>query len=143
MTPKTNTEKTNLHPRINTDFRYDFKVLIEIPQLKSHVSINEHRIETIDFSSDPAVKSLNKALLISYYDIQNWDIQQLSLPSHSWKSGLYSLYSRFTSKCNNGIIPKGNAVQGLDIGVGANCIYPIGNVEYGWSFVGTDIDESD
>jgi 23S rRNA (adenine1618-N6)-methyltransferase len=31
---------------------------------------------------------------------------------------------------------------GLDIGIGANCIYPIiGNHAYGWSFVGTDIDE--
>ena len=29
----------------------------------------------------------------------------------------------------------------LDIGVGANCIYPIiGHVEYGWMFVGSDID---
>ena len=29
----------------------------------------------------------------------------------------------------------------LDIGVGANCIYPIiGHTEYGWTFVGTDID---
>jgi 23S rRNA (adenine1618-N6)-methyltransferase len=32
----------------------------------------------------------------------------------------------------------------LDIGVGANCIYPIiGNAEYGWSFVGTDMMKSD
>jgi 23S rRNA A1618 N6-methylase RlmF len=31
--------------------------------------------------------------------------------------------------------PKGHTVQGLDIGIGANCIYPIiGNAEYGWSF---------
>ena len=36
----------------------------------------------------------------------------------------------------------GETVQGLDIGVGANCIYPIlGNTIYEWSFVGTDIDE--
>lgn len=29
----------------------------------------------------------------------------------------------------------------LDIGVGANCIYPIiGQTEYGWTFVGSDID---
>jgi 23S rRNA (adenine1618-N6)-methyltransferase len=76
MTPKTITEKTNLHPNQHR-FRYDFRVLIEkCPELKSHVSINEHRIETIDFS-DPAVKSLNKALLISYYDIQNWIFQQI------------------------------------------------------------------
>jgi 23S rRNA (adenine1618-N6)-methyltransferase len=30
----------------------------------------------------------------------------------------------------------------LDIGIGANCIYPIGNAEYGWSFVGTDIEKA-
>jgi 23S rRNA (adenine1618-N6)-methyltransferase len=46
------------------------------------------------------------------------------------------------AESNNGIIPKGHGIQGLDIGIGANCIYPIiGNAEYGWSFVGTDIDE--
>ena len=29
----------------------------------------------------------------------------------------------------------------MDIGVGANCVYPIiGNSTYGWSFIGTDID---
>jgi 23S rRNA (adenine1618-N6)-methyltransferase len=49
MTPKTITEKTNLHPRNQHRFRYDFD---NIPELKSHVSINEHSIETIDFS-DP------------------------------------------------------------------------------------------
>jgi 23S rRNA (adenine1618-N6)-methyltransferase len=44
---------------------------------------------------------------------------------------------------HNGIIPEGETVQGLDIGIGANCIYPIlGNTIYGWSFVGTDIDEN-
>jgi 23S rRNA (adenine1618-N6)-methyltransferase len=33
-------------------------------------------------------------------------------------------------------------VRGLDIGVGANCIYPlIGNKVYGWQFVGSDIDK--
>ncbi|MBP6551617.1 MAG: RlmF-related methyltransferase, partial [Flavobacterium sp.] len=42
----------------------------------------------------------------------------------------------------NGIIPEGENVQVLDIGIGANCIYPLlGNAVYGWSFVGTDIDE--
>jgi len=42
---------------------------------------------------------------------------------------------------NQNMIPTGEAIMGLDIGVGANCIYPIlGNSEYGWSFVATDID---
>ena len=38
---------------------------------------------------------------------------------------------------------KGEDIHGLDVGIGANCIYPIiGNSVYGWSFVGTDVDES-
>ena len=38
-------------------------------------------------------------------------------------------------------IPTGNQIKCLDIGVGANCVYPIiGNKEYGWSFIGADID---
>ena len=43
---------------------------------------------------------------------------------------------------NNGSIPTSETIQGLDIGVGANCIYPIlGNAIYNWTFVGTDTDE--
>jgi 23S rRNA (adenine1618-N6)-methyltransferase len=36
----------------------------------------------------------------------------------------------------------GNNIRVLDVGVGANCIYPIIGVhEYNWNFVGSDIDE--
>jgi 23S rRNA (adenine1618-N6)-methyltransferase len=39
------------------------------------------------------------------------------------------------------VIPRGETVRVLDIGVGANIIYPlIGTHEYGWQFVGADID---
>jgi 23S rRNA (adenine1618-N6)-methyltransferase len=42
---------------------------------------------------------------------------------------------------NGGKIPKGKQIKCLNIGVGANCIYPIiGNQEYGGSFVGADVD---
>jgi 23S rRNA (adenine1618-N6)-methyltransferase len=42
---------------------------------------------------------------------------------------------------NFGKIPSGEKIKCLDIGVGANCVYPIiGNKEYGWSFVGSEID---
>ncbi len=38
-------------------------------------------------------------------------------------------------------VPRGPSVVLLDIGVGANCIYPIlGVSEYGWRFIGSDID---
>ncbi|NGY38217.1 23S rRNA (adenine(1618)-N(6))-methyltransferase RlmF [Flavobacterium sp. XN-5] len=144
MTTKTNTEKTNLHPRNQHRFRYDFKLLIEnSPALKKYVSINEHKIETIDFSDPEAVKALNKALLITNYDIKNWDIPANYLcPPIPGRADYIHYIADLLASSNNGIIPKGNVIQGLDIGIGANCIYPlIGNVEYGWSFVGTDIDE--
>jgi 23S rRNA (adenine1618-N6)-methyltransferase len=42
---------------------------------------------------------------------------------------------------NYGKIPLGSTIKCLEIGVGANCVYPIiGNKEYGWSFAGADID---
>jgi len=45
------------------------------------------------------------------------------------------------SESNGGEIPRGKSVRVLDIGVGANCIYPlIGHATYGWQFVGTDVD---
>ena len=44
---------------------------------------------------------------------------------------------------NSGEIPRGRAVRGLDVGVGAACIYPLlGHAEYGWSFVGSDVDDA-
>ena len=38
------------------------------------------------------------------------------------------------------MIPKN--IKAWDVGVGANCIYPlIGQAEYGWSFIGSEIDQ--
>lgn len=144
MKQKTITEKTNLHPRNLDRFGYDFDQLIQItPELESFVSINEHGIKTIDFSNPEAVKSLNKALLALHFNIQNWDIptNYLCPPIPGRADYIHSIADLLAST-NNGIIPEGETVQGLDIGIGANCIYPIiGNSTYGWSFVGTDIDE--
>ncbi len=138
------TEKTNLHPRNLHKSRYDFDLLCKNDsKLKSFVAINEHNIETIDFSNPEAVKSLNNALLLTYYDIQGWDIPKNYLcPPIPGRADYIHYIADLLAGNNNGIIPEGDEVQGLDIGVGANCIYPlIGNSVYGWSFVGTDIDE--
>lgn len=141
---KTSTEKINLHPRNQHRFGYDFEQLIvKCPELKAFVAINEYEIETIDFSNPKAVKALNKALLSSNYDIQNWDIPEnyLCPPIPGRVDYIHYLADLLASK-NNGIVPEGENIQVLDIGIGANCIYPIlGNAVYGWSFVGTEIDE--
>jgi len=145
MKPTKNTEKTNLHPRNLHRFGYDFEQLIKnCPELGNFVSTNEHNIETIDFSNPAAVKSLNKALLIANYSIQDWDIPANFLcPPIPGRADYIHYLADLLATTNNGVIPEGETVQGLDIGVGANCIYPIiGNSIYGWSFVGTDIDEN-
>ena len=144
MKAKNTSEKTTLHLRNPHRFRYDFEQLISAcSDLKNFVFTNEHKVETIDFSNPEAVKALNKALLISNYDIQNWDIPANYLcPPIPGRADYIHYIADLLATSNNGIIPEGETVAGLDIGIGANCIYPIiGNVAYGWSFVGTDIDE--
>lgn len=139
-----NTIKSNLHPRNQHRLRYDFKQLIKLsPDLKSFVAVNEHGVETIDFSNAEAVKALNNALLITYYDIKNWDIPKDYLcPPIPGRADYIHYLADLLASSNNGVVPVGEAILGLDIGVGANCIYPIlGNAIYNWSFVGTDIDE--
>jgi 23S rRNA (adenine1618-N6)-methyltransferase len=145
MTPKSNIEKSNLHPRNFHRLGYDFEKLMQhCPTLKDFVFINEHQIETIDFSNPKAVKTLNNALLIQYYNIQNWDIPKDYLcPPIPGRADYIHYIADLLAATNNGNIPQGENIQGLDIGLGANCIYPIlGNAIYDWSFVGTDIDEN-
>ena len=154
MKAKTNSEKTNLHPRNLDRFGYNFEQLINVsPELQQFVAVNQHDIDssdseqakqTIDFSNPEAVKELNRALLIHHYNIQDWDIPQNYLcPPIPGRADYLHYIADLLATTNNGIIPEGELVQGLDIGIGANCIYPIiGNSAYGWSFVGTDIDEN-
>lgn len=142
MKAENNSQKDNLHPRNLHRSRYDFELLISnCPELKAFISINKHGIETVDFSNPLAVKTLNKALLQTYYDIQNWDIPKNYLcPPIPGRADYIHYLADLLAETNNGKIPEGNSVMGLDIGTGANLIYPIlGNSIYNWSFVATDI----
>lgn len=145
MKSKPSSEKTTLHPRNPHRFRYDFeKLTATLPELQNYIFTNEHGIETIDFSNPEAVKALNKALLLSDYGIANWDIPQGYLcPPIPGRADYIHYIADLLASSNNGIVPEGESVIGLDIGIGSNCIYPIiGNTSYNWSFVGTDIDEN-
>ncbi|MSP84393.1 MAG: 23S rRNA (adenine(1618)-N(6))-methyltransferase RlmF [Flavobacteriaceae bacterium] len=142
---KITTEKVNLHPRNKHRFGYDFEQLIKCcPNLKDFVFTNQYETQTIDFSIPEVVKLLNKALLISEYDITNWDIPRNYLcPPLPGRADYIHYIADLLTESNNGILPEGDNIQGLDIGIGSNCIYPIiGNSVYNWSFVGTDIDEN-
>lgn len=134
--------KTELHPRNRHRNPYDFKQLIKgCPDLAEFVTINSYGNESIDFTNPIAVKTLNKAILKVFYNI-TWDIPEHFLcPPIPGRADYIHYIADLLGISNKGIIPQGKQVHILDIGVGANCIYPlIGHREYGWSFVGTDID---
>jgi 23S rRNA (adenine1618-N6)-methyltransferase len=138
-------EKINLHPKNLHRLGYDFDALIAVnPNLKQYVFINEFETTSIDFSNPNAVKALNNSLLIAFYDIQNWNIPDDYLcPPIPGRADYIHYIADLLQDTNNGILPEGENVVGLDIGIGSNCIYPIlGNAVYNWSFVGTDIDEN-
>lgn len=139
----TSIEKNNLHPRNPHRFRYDFEKLIKsCEELKPFVFINNYDSQTIDFAKPEAVKMLNKAILKHFYSISYWDIPKNYLcPPIPGRADYIHYIADLLASSNNGIIPEGKSVKVLDIGVGANCVYPIiGASSYGWQFVGTDID---
>ncbi len=142
-TPEILVEKPNLHSRNKHRGRYDFDILIQAnPALASFVKLNAYHDASIDFANPQAVKALNQALLKQFYNISVWDIpaQYLCPPIPGRADYLHYLADLLASS-NAGVIPRGESVRILDIGVGANVIYPlIGNREYGWHFVGSDID---
>jgi 23S rRNA (adenine1618-N6)-methyltransferase len=138
-------QKPNLHSRNLDNSGYHFDQLIQsCPELNDFVFTNEYHTQTIDFANPEAIKTLNKALLTKHFGIENWDIPKNYLcPPIPGRADYIHYIADLLALSNNGIIPRGETVQGLDIGIGANCIYPIiGNSTYDWSFVGTDIDES-
>lgn len=136
-------EKISLHPRNKHRQRYDFQKLIKsCPALSPFVRLNEFQDESIDFANADAVMMLNKALLKHYYNIQYWQIPPGYLcPPIPGRADYIHYVADLFAASNKGIIPKGNQIKCLDIGVGANCIYPIiGSTEYGWHFTGSDVE---
>jgi 23S rRNA (adenine1618-N6)-methyltransferase len=128
--------KPTFHPENKHQGRYDFKALTGVcPALSAYVKPNAHGSQSIDFFDTEAVKTLNKALLKLHYDV-TWDIPQSYLcpPIPGRADYIHHLADLLKNKS------PGNAVKCLDIGVGANCIYPLlGTKVHGWYFVGSDI----
>lgn len=137
------TEKSELHPRNKHRSKYNFKQLVSTSsELKRYVIKNERNEESIDFADQKAVKALNSALLKHFYNIAKWDIPNDYLcPPIPGRADYIHYIADLLGSSNQGKNPKGAKINVLDIGVGANCIYPIiGHQEYGWQFVGAEID---
>lgn len=137
------TEKSSLHTRNLHRNPYDFDQLIScVPELNHYVFVNAYQTRTINFSIPQAVKLLNKALLQHFYNIKGWDIPDTNLCPPIQGRADYVHYIADLLAEDNGKIPEGTSVKGLDIGVGANLVYPlISHQSYGWQMLGTDINE--
>ena len=139
--------KHTLHPRNKHKELYDFNALIlAVPELEPFVRTNAYKNKSLDFFDPVAVRLLNKALLKHVYGITYWDIpaDYLCPPVPGRADYLHhiaDLLAESYSGSGELKIPVGNQTKCLDIGVGANCIYPIiGVQEYGWHFIGSDTD---
>lgn len=118
---------------------YDFAHLTKVnPDLKQFVQVSPRGNDTINFSDDKAVKALNKSLLMAFYNVQFWDLPpQFLCPPVPGRAD----YIHYLADLLQESTVFSNKVKGLDIGTGANLIYPIvGAAEYDWDFVGSDID---
>lgn len=136
-------EKHNLHPRNLHRDQYEFKLLCKAyPELKPFVRQNEFHIDSVDFSDAKAVRALNRALLAHFYNIQHWDFPASFLcPPVPGRADYIHYLADLLAGSNGGQLPAGEKIRVLDLGTGANCIYPIlGKSIYDWNFAGTDID---
>ncbi|UMB59518.1 23S rRNA (adenine(1618)-N(6))-methyltransferase RlmF [Lutibacter sp. A80] len=136
-TAKENNSKLHINNKHKNG--YNFVALCEVyPDLKEFVFVNKYGTETIDFANPKAVKAINTALLFKFYNISFWNFPDDNLcpPIPGRVDYIHYLADLLKS---SGIT---NNISVLDIGTGANCIYPLlGNAEYQWNFLGTDIDK--
>ncbi len=121
-----------MHQRNRHLSRYPMKELIQsLPALRDFV-----KDETIDFSNPDAVKTLNQSLLKYFYGVTKWNIPEgyLCPPIPGRADYIHHLADLISLKKKAHI---------LDIGTGANGVYPLlAFAEYGWTSVGSDIDEA-
>lgn len=132
-----------MHP--NNPFLADYdldRLTAAVPLLKNYLKKSKVGRLTLDFAKPEAVKLLNKALLKTQFKIDFWDVPKDALCPPIPGRLDYILYlADLLATENGGEIPKGKEVSILDIGVGANCIYPLlAQRQFGWRCVGTDID---
>ena len=136
---KSQKQQASLHPNNIHQKGYNFDELCAVyPTLQKFVFVNKYSTKTIDFSNQKAVKAINTALLFKYYNITFWDFPDDNLcpPIPGRVDYIHYLADLLTSSGIN------KNAKIIDVGVGANCIYPLlGNAVYSWHFLGTDIDE--
>ncbi|MCH8538711.1 MAG: 23S rRNA (adenine(1618)-N(6))-methyltransferase RlmF [Alkalimonas sp.] len=130
-----------LHPRNPHQGRYDLARLSgDFVPLQQHLIVNPAGEYSVNFSDPSAVQALNAALLQHYYQVAYWQLPPgyLCPPIPGRADYIHYVADLLAGPAE---VPTGKRVKLLDIGCGANLIYPIiANRSYGWRCVGSDID---
>jgi 23S rRNA (adenine1618-N6)-methyltransferase len=120
---------------------YNFEALIQTNQeLEAFVFTNEHEIQTIDFANPKGVFQLNKALLLQHYKLDHYELPIGHLCPAVPGRADYLCHVKTLLDERITVSSETASYKVLDIGVGANCIYPIiGAQLFNWKMVGVDI----
>ena len=90
---------------------------------------------TLDWKDEQAVKCLTQATMIVNYKLRSYDLPSNYLVPRVPQREAYIdwINNLFTTT-------ESEVKSGFDIGVGANCIYPIiGTLKYKWNMSGSEI----
>ncbi|MTB52144.1 23S rRNA (adenine(1618)-N(6))-methyltransferase RlmF [Lewinella sp. W8] len=135
-----------MHPRNRYRDPHDFRQLAEVvPELKNHFTKTPDGRLSLDFADPMTVRRLNLALLKRDYGMKHWDIPEGNLcPGIPGRLDYVHLLADLLAG-EGPQVPETSErqrIRVLDVGVGASCIYPILGVrEYGWEFVGSDVND--
>lgn len=137
--PDTNTV-SSLHPNNPHQGRYDLAALVQaLPELAAFLIQTPKGETSVDFGNAKAVVCLNRALLKRFYGIEHWTLPKgfLCPPIPGRADYVHHaadlLQQRPVSRAQH-------TITALDIGTGANLIYPIiATQALHWQVVGSDI----
>lgn len=120
---------------------YDMDALVSaLPELADHIITAPNGRKSINFSDPISVKLLNRSLLKYHYGIEYWDIPDgyLCPPIPGRMDYLLAVADQLNDRKNRF---EDASVRALDVGTGANLIYPIlGASHLKWQWVASDIE---
>lgn len=122
-----------MHPKNPFNKDYNFNNLIaKHPPLKSFVFENEYGNQTIKFADSQAVKALNTALLKEHFGVNYWNIPENNLcPPIPGRLDYLLHVADLVSETD---------IHLLDIGTGANLIYPIlASTHFNWKCTASEV----
>ena len=118
----------------------DFKFLSEeFPEFKKHVYINKYGGYSINWKNPNSIKELVKTILNKFFNITYYEIpENFLIPTltsrYNYLNYINKLFTKLKIENKEKIL--------IDIGTGANIIYPLlGNKLFNWKFIASEIND--